>query len=106
MGREGGIATFLKYGREHMTALGRKGHMVTCARWFQGDEGEMNAWLHKRAAEAQIHRLAAQKLASGEETCIELPVILSPDDDPTFDETPRQWAERVLTPRTAKARCR
>ncbi len=106
MGREGGIATYQKHGRGHMAAIGRKGYMVTCARWFHGDEGEMNAWLHKRAAEAQIHRLAAGKLAGGEETCIELPVILDPDDDPTFDETPRQWAERVLTRRPAGARSR
>jgi hypothetical protein len=106
MGREGGIATFLKHGREHMAAIGRKGYMVTCARWFGGDEGEMNAWLHKQAAERQIDRLVSAKLAEGQETCVELPVILDPDDDPTFDETPRQWAERVLTPKPAAARRR
>jgi hypothetical protein len=89
-----------------MAAIGRKGYMVTCARWFHGDEGEMNAWLHKRAAEAQIHRLAAEKLAGGEETYIEGPVILDPDDDPTFEETPRQWVERVFTRRPADARGR
>ena len=103
MGREGGIATFLKYGREHMAALGRKGYMVTCARWFGGDEAEMNAWLHKQAAERQIERMVSAQLdagiASGEEcACEDLPVILEPGDDPFFDETPRQWAERVLTP--------
>ncbi|SRR5579883_1601300 len=72
MGREGGIATFLKYGREHMAALGRKGYMVTCARWFGGDEAEMNRWLHHQAAERQIERMVAAKLdariAAGE-TC-------------------------------------
>jgi hypothetical protein len=80
MGREGGIATFEKDGRGHMAALGRKGSMVTCARWFRGDEAEMNAWLHKQAAERHIHHLAAEKLENGEDTCIELPVILDPDE--------------------------
>ena len=64
----------------------------------------MNAWLHKRAAEAQIHRLAAAKLENSGETCVELPVILDPDDDPTFDETPGAWAERVTAPRPAARR--
>ena len=32
----------LKHGREHMAAIGRKGYLVTCARWFGGDEAEMN----------------------------------------------------------------
>jgi hypothetical protein len=33
-------------------------------------------------------------------TCVreDLPVVLDPWDDPFFDETLRQWAERVLTP--------
>ena len=109
MGREGGIATFLKHGRGHMAALGRKGYMVTCARWFGGDRAEMNGWLHKQAAERQIERLVSAKLdariAGGEESaCEELPVILEPGDDPFFDETPRQWAERVLTPKPGAAR--
>jgi hypothetical protein len=108
MGREGRIATFLKYGREHMAALGRKGYMVTLARWFRGDEAEMNAWLHKQAAERQIERMVSAQLdariASGEKcVCEELPVILDPADDPFFDETPRQWAERALTPKPASA---
>lgn len=108
MGREGGIATFLKYGREHMAALGRKGYMVTCARWFGGDEAEMNRWLHNQAAERQIERMVAAELdariAAGETcACEELPVILEPGNDPFFDETSRQWAERVLTPRPAAA---
>ena len=109
MGREGGIATFLKHGREHMAALGRKGYMVTCARWFGGDRAEMNGWLRKQAAERQIERLVSAKLdariANGEKcVCEELPVILEPGDDPFFDETPTQWAERALAPKPGAAR--
>ena len=89
-----------------MAALGRKGYMVTCARWFRGDEAEMNAWLHKQASERQIERLVSAKLdgriAAGETcACEELPVILGPEDDPFFDEAATRWAERALTPRTA-----
>src|SRR5205823_13035165 len=78
MGREGGIATFLKYGREPMAALGRKGYLVTCARWFGGDEAEMNRWLHKQASERQLERMVSAKLdariAGGEKcACEELP---------------------------------
>ncbi len=92
-----------------MAALGRKGYMVTCARWFGGDAGAMNDWLRKQAAERQIERMVSAKLdariAGGEEcACEELPVILEPGDDPFFDETSQQWAERVLTPRGAAAR--
>jgi hypothetical protein len=108
MGREGGIATFLKHGRKHMAAIGRKGYMATCARWFGGDEAEMNRWLHKQAAERQIERMVSAKLdtraANGEAcVCEELPVVLEPADDPFFNETPLQWAERVLTPQPASA---
>src|SRR5262245_11885329 len=31
-------------------------------------------------------------------------VVLDPGDDPFFDETPRQWAERVLTPKPVASR--
>jgi hypothetical protein len=108
VGREGGIATFLKYGREHMAALGRKGYMVTCARWFGGDTAEMSGWLHKQAAERGIERLVAAKLdtriALGEKcACEELPVILEPGNDPFFEETARQWADRILAPKSAAA---
>jgi hypothetical protein len=111
MGREGGIATFLKYGREHMAALGRKGYMATCARWFGGDRAEMNRWLRHQASEREIERMVSTKLtariAGGEKyVCEELPVILEPEDDPLFDETPRRWAERVLTPKPAATRKR
>ena len=238
MGREDGIATFLKHGREHMAAIGRKGYLVTCARWFGGDEAGMNRWLYKQASEREIERMVSAKLdariAKGE-TCVckvprglkprgfpddpsprfrggiqarvsssgvltcrlcrvsrrgcvvsilrsprlvswgsspgvpdpwywltfyagslpvpatayvrrldrtgngpvikdrlflstfvgaasstalerawhpprfigeELPIVLEPEDDPFFDETPRQWAERVLTPKPAAARKR
>ena len=74
---------------------------------------EMNGWLRKQAAERQIERLVSAKLnariAGGEESaCEELPVILEPGDDTFFDETPTQWAERVLTrkpkPRMARGK--
>jgi hypothetical protein len=111
MGREGGIATFLKHGREHMAALGRKGYLVTGARWFGGDRSEINGWLRKQAAERQIERMVSAKLdariAGGKPgVCEELPVILEARDDPFFEETTRQCAERVLTPKPAESKQR
>jgi hypothetical protein len=36
--------------------------MATCARWFRGDEGEMNAWLRKQASGRQHERMVSAKL--------------------------------------------
>jgi hypothetical protein len=51
-------------------------------------------WLHLQAAERKIDSLVSEKLASGEETCIDMPVLLDPDDDPTFTE-PTRWRNLV-----------
>jgi hypothetical protein len=71
----------------------------------------MNRWLHKLASEREIERMVSAKLDArnaNDETCVceESPIVLKPEDDPFFDETPRQWAERVLTPKPAAARIR
>jgi hypothetical protein len=42
-------------------------------------------WLRKRAAELHIAALVDQQSRS----CIEIPVILSTDDDPAFPESTR-----------------
>jgi hypothetical protein len=98
MGAEGGRATFLKrratflkHGRKHMQAIGANGFATLVARHFAGDQPAVVAWLHAHAAESLIHRLVAEKLDRQIEagaTCVaeEIPVILGPDDDPTFDE--------------------
>ena len=81
-----------------MAEIGRKGFNALVNRYFGGDASEAKAWLHRQASERHIDRLVSQKLAEGEETCIELPVILDPDDDPTFIEKP-SWRERVRASR-------
>lgn len=64
-----------------MAAIGRTGYLATCARWFGGDEEEMNRWLHRQASEREIERMVSAKLdtrnANGE-TCVceELPIVL------------------------------
>lgn len=42
---KGGRTTAARYGREHMSAIGRKGWLVTTARYFVGSERLHAAWL-------------------------------------------------------------
>lgn len=37
IGRRGGLATFHRYGRDHMSAIGRKGFRVMVAKYWGGD---------------------------------------------------------------------
>lgn len=97
-GSKGGSETFRRYGPKHIAEIGRKGFNSLVARYFGGDERAAKDWLHLQAAERQIDSLVSEKLASGEETCVEMPVLLSPDDDPTFAEPPT-WRDRVKASR-------
>lgn len=97
-GSKGGAETFRRYGPKHMAEIGRKGFQSLVNRYFNGDAQSAKSWLHLQAAERQIDRLVSQKLERGEETCIEMPVLLSPEDDPTFQEPP-SWRERVKASR-------
>lgn len=109
MGTEGGKETFRRHGRKHMQAIGAKGFATLVARHFAGDRPAAVAWLHAHAADSLIHRLVSDELdrriAEGA-TCAaeEIPVILDPDDDPTFDDPEPRWRERVSRPRGARAR--
>lgn len=109
MGAEGGRETFRRHGRKHMQAIGARGFATLVARHFAGDKPAAVAWLHARAAESLIDRLVAEKLdrqIEGGATCVaeEIPIILWPDDDPTFDDAEPCWRERVSRPRGARAR--
>jgi len=81
-----------------MAEIGRKGFQSLVNRYFGGDAQSAKDWLHLQAAERKIDSLVSEKLATGEETCIEMPVLLSPDDDPTFEE-PSNWRDRVKASR-------
>lgn len=94
MGSEGGNETLRKYGRKHFSEIGKRGFLSFANKYFAGNKDEAISYLHLQAAERRIDALVSEKLGSGEETCVEMPVILSPDDDPTFQEPP-SWRERV-----------
>ena len=76
-----------------MAALGHKFDIATCAGWFGGDRAEMDRWLHQaseREAEQVVSAKPGAQIAGGEEgVSEELPVILSPGDDPCFEEALR-----------------
>jgi hypothetical protein len=97
-GSKGGAETFRRYGPKHMAEIGRKGFQALVNRYFNGDAQSAKDWLHLQAAERKIDALVSEKLESGEETCVEMPVLLSPDDDPTFVE-PANWCDRVKASR-------
>lgn len=97
-GSKGGSETFRRYGPKNMAEIGRKGFDSLVASKFQGDAAKAKEWLHLMASERHIDRLVSEKLATGNETCIELPVILDPDDDVTFKEPP-SWRDRVKASR-------
>src|SRR5262245_60160735 len=100
MGAEGGRETFRRHGRKHMQEIGAKGFASLVARRFGGDKASAVAWLHAHAAESLIHRRVSEKLdrqiAEGATCAVEeLPIILWPDDDVSFDEPEGAWRQRV-----------
>ncbi len=44
---KGGKALVKKHGKEHMSAIGRKGYVVTVSRYFLGDDRLHRQWLLK-----------------------------------------------------------
>ncbi len=95
MGAEGGKALFQKRGTAWMRELGRRGFASLVNRYFGGDRHEAIRWLHAHAAESQVARLLQEEHAAAEAMhCTEVPVFLTPDDDPFFTE-PASWRERV-----------
>jgi general stress protein YciG len=79
-GRKGGKACVKKHGRKHMKKIGRSGFDAVVARHFGGDAKAYAEYLRRKSTEYQIDALAS----IGDTSCIELPVILDPDDDPFF----------------------
>lgn len=72
---KGGRATVNKYGRAHMSEIGKRGYMVTVCRYFLGNDHLHNHWL----AQAGLH---AYWQASG------LPMKRDADGNPIWPETP------------------
>jgi hypothetical protein len=109
MGAEGGRETFRRHGRKHMQAIGARGFATLVARHFGGDKQSAIAWLHAHASESEIARLVAEKQARQIEAgaaCVaeEIPVILDPDDDISFEDAGPSWRERVSRGKGTRAR--
>jgi hypothetical protein len=84
---KGGKQTLANHGKEHFREIGARGFATTVARHYGGDAAEYLHVQRKRAAEhgvaGFVDRLMKERLDQGEETvCVELPVILEPDDEP------------------------
>jgi hypothetical protein len=109
MGAEGGRATFRKYGRKHMQEIGARGFASLVARRFSDDKEAAVAWLHAHASESEIDRLVSEKqrkqIADGGACVVEeIPIVLWPDDDISFDEPEPSWRQRVSTGKGARGR--
>ena len=81
---------------DHQSLAGKKGIRGLADRYFQGSVDDAMAWLRSRQCEYAIEALVAQKqaamLANGREIVVEeLPVLLDPDDDPSY------WRDQVRT---------
>jgi hypothetical protein len=59
--------------------------------------------LHGQQSERQVDRLLSERLTEGI-ACVEMPVFLSPDDDPTFYEPSTKWRDRIDGERNGKRR--
>jgi len=90
-GRKGGQETVRRYGRGWMKELGRRGLRATAAKYFGGSIAECMAYLRKKGAELQIAALAEEEGM----TCVEVPILLDPEEDPFFDEPAPSWRERL-----------
>ena len=109
MGAEGGRETYRKHGRKHMQEIGAKGFATLVARHFAGDKQAAITWLHAHASESEIAGLVAEKqeqqIADGA-TCVaeELPIILWPDEDVSYEDPAPCWRERVSAGTGARSR--
>jgi hypothetical protein len=90
-GRKGGKETLRRYGRSWMQELGKRGLRATANKYFAGSVGECMSYLRKKASELQIAALADEEGMA----CVEVPILLDPDDDPFFEEPAPAWQERV-----------
>jgi hypothetical protein len=99
--RKGGEETVKRYGRAWMKELGKRGLRATANKYFGGSIAECMSYLRKKGAELQIAALADDEGMS----CVEVPILLDPDDDPFFQEPTRTWQER-MTSRSPPARRR
>jgi hypothetical protein len=95
-GSKGGKETVRRYGRAWMQELGKRGLRATANKYFAGSVSECMSFLRKKAAELQIVTLADQEGM----TCVEVPILLDPDDDPFFEEADPAWQERVAVGKT------
>jgi hypothetical protein len=102
-GKKGGEALAEKRGPEYMAEIGRnggkKGFLTTCLRWFQGDKEACLSWIQKMQVEREMDRLVSKRqdraLADGAKiVCDEIPIVLSADDDVTFNMPEVTWEER------------
>jgi hypothetical protein len=90
-GRKGGKETVRRHGRSWMKELGKRGLRATANKYFGGSIAECMSYLRKKGAELQIAALADEEGMS----CVEVPILLDPDDDPFFQEPARTWQERT-----------
>lgn len=96
-GRKGGKETLRRYGRSWMQELGKRGLRATANKYFAGSVSECMSYLRKKGAERQIVALADQE---GME-CVEVPILLDPDDDPFFEEPISTWQDRLANRKPA-----
>jgi hypothetical protein len=92
-GSKGGKETLKRYGHPYMRELGKRGLRATANKYFSGSISECMSFLRKKAAELQIAALADQEGM----TCLEVPILLDPDDDPFFQEPAPSWQQRLET---------
>lgn len=97
-GSAGGQATFKKYGVKHMAEIGKRGFKSFTNKYFGGDKQQAMGYLHLQATERQIDGLIEKQMAETGETCVELPVIMTPEDDVFFRE-PTKWQDHVRASR-------
>ena len=86
---KGGKQTLANHGVEHFREIGKRGFEANVAKNWAGDKDEYLRVQRKRAAEHGVEgfvsRLMKERLERGEETvCVELPVLLEPDEDSDF----------------------
>lgn len=81
-----------------MAEIGKRGFLSFTNKYFGGNKQEAMDYLHLQATERKINGLIDQQMAETGETCVELPIIMEPDSDPTFTE-PTTWRDRVKASR-------
>lgn len=111
--KKGGEALAANRGSDYMAEIGRnggkRGFLTTCLRWFQGDKEACLSWIQKMQVEREMDRLVSKKqdeaIAKGEKiVCTEIPIVLSADDDVTFDMPEVTWEDRVSISKKGKIR--